>query len=173
MLGSNGYSSRSDSYLTPHSKERMYLEGKENLRMLYYSDNSNEIYVSQEKDSSIYYFDTSSFKTMGDQLQCIKDKGSEALCYESIKNEIALPENYVVNNIKETRITSNSVKDAFNLLIIMDDMKVFYYDETWKEFEELSDLYKNKHIVKLVTGRPGDPVMLLCDDGYIYEYSVY
>lgn len=171
----NGWSSREDSTLSPSAGEREYLTNKKPVKMLYYdSVTYNEIYASEEKNTSIYYYDESSFKTIGDELQCVKENGSEALCYESVKKELALPENYTVNNIKEVRPTSHRVEDSFNILIVMDDMKAFYYDDEWRELEELSNLYKNNHVVKLITNQPySSDITVLCDDGYLYEHSTY
>lgn len=176
LLSTYGWSSssRGDSILLPYSGEREYLENHKKLRILYYSTISEEIFTTEDKNTSIYYYDTSSFKTIGDEVQCYKEKGSKALCNESIKKEVSLPNNYTIDNIKETKITSFSVSDAYNPLIIMDDMKVFYYKNGWTELEELSNLYKNNHIVKLITnGGYVSTITVLCDDGYLYEYDTY
>ena len=148
--------------------EKEYLEGKELYKILHYDTTIGEIVATKEKNTSIYYFDESVFDTIGDYARCTADLG-KAECYESIKKEIILPDGYTVDDIDQV------MSESFNydLMLVMNDKKVYHYknEKEWVELTYISQLNKENHIVEMKR-EIFDTLLVLCDDGYLYEYDL-
>ena len=127
----------------------------------YYSikNDNNNIYLSYELGSGI---------SQDEYYDCIDSKSSTE-CISKHKITITLPEEYNISNIKKIY---NFTIEAEQILVVMDDSKIYSYNGSdWKEVEELSKLNKDNHIKKISV--VSNNLLILCDDNYIYEVKDY
>lgn len=129
-------------------------------------NNADEILA----DATITYYLKPFYSIKGDNKNIYVrevDYSSVSSITSPISTKVALPDNYEVDDIKGIHV----VKE---ILLETDDGNVFYKEEAsedaqWEKIEELTELNKESHIIKIVDTYSS--FLVLCDDGYLYRYN--